>query len=78
MVTFIICLGVWLVRIIPTTSFVPSEDQGFLISALMLPDNATLKRTENSGEQFRQMVAKNPAIQHLFVIGGFDLIRRRK
>jgi multidrug efflux pump len=26
-------------------SFVPAEDQGYLISALMLPDGATLKRT---------------------------------
>jgi hydrophobe/amphiphile efflux-1 (HAE1) family protein len=32
-------------RVIPG-SFVPSEDQGYLISALMLPDGATLKRTQ--------------------------------
>src|SRR6185369_10402128 len=36
-------------RVIPG-GFVPAEDQGYLISALILPDSATLKRTEKTGE----------------------------
>jgi multidrug efflux pump subunit AcrB len=60
-------------RIIPG-SFVPAEDQGYLISALMLPDGATLKRTQKTGEDMRQMVAKDPAVKHTFVVSGFDLI----
>jgi len=60
-------------RIIPG-SFVPAEDQGYLISALMLPDGATLKRTQTTGENMRQMVANDPAVKHTFVVSGFDLI----
>jgi HAE1 family hydrophobic/amphiphilic exporter-1/multidrug efflux pump len=60
-------------RIIPG-SFVPSEDQGYLISALMLPDGATLKRTAATGEGMRQMVGNDPAVKHTFVVSGFDLI----
>ncbi|PKO87957.1 MAG: hydrophobe/amphiphile efflux-1 family RND transporter [Betaproteobacteria bacterium HGW-Betaproteobacteria-12] len=60
-------------RVIPG-SFVPSEDQGYLISALMLPDGATLKRTATTGEGMRQMVAADPAVKHTFVVSGFDLI----
>ncbi|KAB2922066.1 MAG: multidrug efflux RND transporter permease subunit [Dechloromonas sp.] len=60
-------------RIIPG-SFVPAEDQGYLISALMLPDGATLKRTATTGEGMRQMVAADPAVKHTFVVSGFDLI----
>ncbi|MBS4097575.1 MAG: multidrug efflux RND transporter permease subunit [Sulfuricella sp.] len=60
-------------RVIPG-SFVPSEDQGYLITALMLPDSATLKRTGESGEQLRQAIVKNPAVEHVFVVSGFDLI----
>ncbi|KAF4533659.1 hypothetical protein B566_EDAN005708 [Ephemera danica] len=60
-------------RVIPG-SFVPSEDQGYLISALMLPDGATLKRTQQTGENMSAMVAKDPAVKHAFVISGFDLI----
>ena len=60
-------------RVIPG-SFVPAEDQGYLISALMLPDGATLKRTAATGEGMRQMVAADPAVRHTFVVSGFDLI----
>ncbi len=60
-------------RIIPG-SFVPAEDQGYLISALILPDGATLKRTEKTGEGVRQMIAKDEAVKHTFIVSGFDLI----
>ncbi|MFN4341715.1 MAG: efflux RND transporter permease subunit [Azonexus sp.] len=60
-------------RIIPG-SFVPAEDQGYLISALMLPDGATLKRTEKTGEGMRQLIAKDEAVKHTFIVSGFDLI----
>jgi len=68
-----IVLGGWLIKTIPG-SFVPSEDQGYLISALMLPDGATLKRTEATGEQMRQMISKNDGVAHTFIVSGFDLI----
>jgi HAE1 family hydrophobic/amphiphilic exporter-1/multidrug efflux pump len=60
-------------RVIPG-SFVPSEDQGYLISALILPDGATLKRTQATGENMRQMIAQDEAVKHTFVVSGFDLI----
>ncbi len=60
-------------RIIPG-SFVPAEDQGYLISALMLPDGATLSRTEKTGEGMRQMIAQDEAVKHTFIVSGFDLI----
>ena len=69
----VIVLTAFLFRILPG-SFVPSEDQGYLISALMLPDGATLKRTATTGENMRQMVAADPAVKHTFVVAGFDLI----
>ena len=62
-----------LFKLIPG-GFVPAEDQGRLISALSLPDGATLKRTEATGERMRQMVAKDPAVEHTFIVSGFDLI----
>ncbi|MFZ2854158.1 MAG: multidrug efflux RND transporter permease subunit [Rhodocyclaceae bacterium] len=69
----IIGLGGWLIKTVPG-SFVPSEDQGYLISALILPDGATLKRTEATGEQMRQMIGKNEGVAHTFIVSGFDLI----
>jgi hydrophobe/amphiphile efflux-1 (HAE1) family protein len=56
-------------------SFVPPEDQGFIIAAVALPDGATLERTSTSTETLRQrVVPNNPAIENFFVVNGFDLI----
>jgi multidrug efflux pump len=55
-------------------SFVPPEDQGYIIAAVQLPDGATLERTGRTTETLRNMVASNPAIEAFFSINGFDLI----
>jgi multidrug efflux pump len=55
-------------------SFVPAEDQGFLFGAISLPDGATLSRTLKTGDDMRAAVTHNPAVDHVFVIGGFDMI----
>ena len=62
-----------LFKVIPG-SFVPSEDQGFVFGAMILPDGATLSRTGRMGARLQQMVAENPAVEHMFVVTGFDLI----
>ncbi|MDP3639195.1 MAG: efflux RND transporter permease subunit, partial [Azonexus sp.] len=69
----VIGLTAVLFRIIPG-SFVPAEDQGYLISALMLPDGATLRRTATTGENMRQVISKDPGVKHTFIVSGFDLI----
>jgi HAE1 family hydrophobic/amphiphilic exporter-1/multidrug efflux pump len=55
-------------------SFVPSEDQGYLFGAIMLPDAATLQRTDATGAQLQRGLAADPAIEHIFVAPGRDLI----
>lgn len=69
----LVALLVVMFRLVPA-GFVPSEDQGVVISALRLPDGASLQRTSDSGARFRQMVASDPATNHIFVISGLDLI----
>ncbi len=55
-------------------SFVPPEDQGYIISAVILPDGATLERTGKTTTQLRQMMSKNEAIENIFIVDGLDLI----
>ncbi|MFO1267248.1 MAG: efflux RND transporter permease subunit [Rubrivivax sp.] len=55
-------------------SFVPNEDQGYIIAVAALPDGATLERTERSTEQIRQMMSGNTAVENIFIVNGFDLI----
>lgn len=55
-------------------SFVPEEDQGYIIAAVNLPDGATLARTERATEQLRAKTADNKAIDSFFTINGFDMM----
>ena len=62
-----------LYRYVPS-SFVPAEDQGFLFGAINLPDGAVLSRTIKTGNDMRLAVSQDPAVDQVFVIGGFDMI----
>ncbi|MCC6535295.1 MAG: multidrug efflux RND transporter permease subunit [Burkholderiales bacterium] len=55
-------------------SFVPPEDQGYLISSIVLPDGATLQRTAATGARLQAELAKERAIDHVFVAPGRDFI----
>ncbi len=55
-------------------SFVPAEDQGYIIGVAALPDGATLERTAKTTETLRQMMKGNAAVENFFAINGFDLI----
>ena len=54
--------------------FVPPEDMGYLISALILPDGASMQRTQATGESFREKIAQDPAVAQVFVVTGNDII----
>jgi len=69
----IIAVVVVLLRVIPG-SFVPPEDQGYVISAVIMPDGATLSRTSKTTENVRAAIAQDPAVAHEFAVNGFDLI----
>ncbi len=55
-------------------SFVPPEDQGYIIAAAALPDGATLARTARTTEQLRRMMDGNEAMENFFIINGLDII----
>lgn len=60
-------------RLVPG-GFVPPEDQGYLISALVLPDGASLQRTQETGDAFQKQVVQDPGVARVFVIAGNDII----
>ncbi len=70
----LVIAGSWyLLQRVPT-GFVPPEDQGYLISAIALPDGATLQRTTATAAQYQAALAKNPNVANVVAISGFDLI----
>jgi HAE1 family hydrophobic/amphiphilic exporter-1/multidrug efflux pump len=55
-------------------SFIPPEDQGYVISSIVLPDGASLQRTQKTGAQFQKMLSEEPSVAHAFVAAGRDFI----
>jgi multidrug efflux pump len=69
----IVISSVFLFKFTPT-SFIPSEDQGYVITAVMLPDGATISRTSKTTEAVRSAIASDPASTFQFAVNGYDLI----
>src|SRR5882672_10441231 len=66
-----IAVGLW--RFTPG-SLVPDEDQGFYISAVILPDGATLERTDKVVAQVLEAIKSNPNNQDAVAFTGFDFL----
>ena len=56
------------------SSFVPPEDQGYIVAIAVLPDGATLERTTRTTEQLRHLMEGNKAVENFFSVNGFDFI----
>ena len=69
----VIGAGVLLFKRVPG-AFVPSEDQGYIIGSVTLPDGATLRRTAEASAKVQQFLAENAGVEHVFVLNGIDVI----
>ncbi len=69
----VVALLVVLLRGTPS-GFVPPEDQGYVVTAVIMPDGATLSRTSKTTEAVRAAISHDPAVAHEFAVNGFDLI----
>jgi multidrug efflux pump len=55
-------------------SLVPDEDQGFYIAAVILPDGATLERTDKVVNEVLQAIQSNPNNEDVVAFTGFDFL----
>jgi HAE1 family hydrophobic/amphiphilic exporter-1 len=53
-------------------SFVPNEDQGYLIVAIQAPTGASLEYTRKIGEQVNAIARSFPEIENTFSVAGFS------
>ena len=67
----LIAAGLW--RLTPG-SLVPEEDQGFYISAVILPDGASLQRTDKVVGEVVEILKSNPVNQDVVAFTGFDFL----
>ena len=56
------------------TSLVPDEDQGFYIAAVILPDGATLSRTDRVVAKVEEAIRSNPNNEDVVSFTGLDFI----
>ena len=56
------------------TSFVPLEDQGYVLTAIVMPDAASLDRTVRVGDAVDKLYAEEPGVLNRSVINGYSVI----
>jgi HAE1 family hydrophobic/amphiphilic exporter-1 len=64
--------GWWFTRL--PTGFLPTEDQGYAIMGVQLPDAASLERTRAVTKRVSAILEKTPGIRGWFLIGGQSLL----
>ena len=64
---------VHLFKVIPT-SFVPNEDQGYVMSAIFLPDAASLDRTMEVTARVDEIFARTPGVENRTQLAGYSLL----
>lgn len=63
----------WLIKTTPT-GFIPTEDQGFVLYAVNTPPGSSLDRTQQTTKSIDEVINKNPAVDHLYVVDGMNFI----
>ncbi len=69
----IVLANIALITTVPR-SFLPPEDQGYLLAMVALPDGAGINRTKAFMDDLTPKLRQNPAVRHTFAISGFDLL----
>jgi len=70
----VMLLAVWLLFARIPGSFVPAEDQGYMMVAVMLPDSASLDRTQKLTQEVADMFASHPSVADSSALSGYSLI----
>lgn len=73
MIVAITTVAGWLMVSTPK-SFVPMEDDGFLIFALSMPPGTALDRTTAAAEKIEAILSKNEAVETSSIITGFNIL----
>ena len=56
------------------TGFIPSQDKGYLLLNVQLPDSSSLERTQEVMKQIEQTAGKMPGVEHTVAIAGQSIL----
>jgi multidrug efflux pump subunit AcrB len=54
--------------------FIPSQDKGYLLVNVQLPDSASLQRTEEAMSKIEAIARKTPGVKHTVVVAGQSIL----
>lgn len=66
-----LCMALFLGLASLPSSFLPDEDQGYFMSSIQLPSDATMQRTLKVVQKFEEEIAGQPAVESNIMILGF-------
>lgn len=66
----LVCVGVLYVRL--PASFLPTEDQGYLVTNIQLPPGASTSRTLEVIKKVEDYYLKQPGVAHIIAVAGFS------
>ena len=56
------------------TGFIPSQDKGYLLVNVQLPDSSSLERTQDVMKQAEELALKQPGVSHTLAIAGQSIL----
>jgi multidrug efflux pump len=66
--------SIWHLFSVLPTSFVPNEDQGYVMAAIIMPEAASIDRTQAVAEKVDAILARVPGVDSRAMITGYSLL----
>ncbi len=66
--------SIWHLFTVLPSSFVPNEDQGYVMAAIIMPEAASLDRTQAVAEKVDAIFARTPGVETRAMITGYSLL----
>jgi multidrug efflux pump len=54
--------------------FIPDQDKGYLVASALLPDGASLERTEPVVAELERLARETPGVAHVIAVSGYSLL----
>ncbi|MFO7597535.1 MAG: multidrug efflux RND transporter permease subunit [Desulfocurvibacter africanus] len=70
----LLCFAAYSLQQRVPTGFLPDEDQGFVMAFVVLPDGASLDRTDALTQAAEEFFLNHPAVENTVVLGGLDFL----
>ncbi len=72
----LVVFAIWSLTRVPT-GFLPTEDQGYMIVVVQLPDGASKERTDAVLAKVQDLAAKVPGVEHVVTVSGISILDNR-